>query len=57
MKNLSKQIIAILLVSVFVSSPVWATCGGGGGGGGGGSWGLSALVDSVSARLSLHATR
>jgi len=36
MKNLSKQIIAILLVSVFVSSPVWATCGGGGGGGGGG---------------------
>ena len=36
MKNLSKQIIAILLVSVFVSSPIWATCGGGGGGGGGG---------------------
>src|SRR5262249_57550447 len=36
MKNLTKRIIAILLVSVFVSSPVWATCGGGGGGGGGG---------------------
>ena len=28
--------VTLLLVFVFVSSPVWATCGGGGGGGGGG---------------------
>src|SRR6476619_3454717 len=28
--------ISFLLVVLFISSPVWATCGGGGGGGGGG---------------------
>lgn len=31
--------ISFLLVFTFVSSPVWATCGGGGGGGGGGTAG------------------
>jgi tetratricopeptide (TPR) repeat protein len=31
--------IAFLLVTAFVYSPVWATCGGGGGGGGGGTSG------------------
>lgn len=36
MKNITLRFVALLLVSVFVSSPVWATCGGGGGGGGGG---------------------
>lgn len=36
MKKLTERIVALVLVSVFVSSPVWATCGGGGGGGGGG---------------------
>src|SRR5258707_13343805 len=36
MKKLTERIVALLLVSVFVSSPLWATCGGGGGGGGGG---------------------
>jgi tetratricopeptide (TPR) repeat protein len=36
MKNTIKHVIALILIAVFVSSPVWATCGGGGGGGGGG---------------------
>ena len=36
MKNILARGVAFLLVIVFVSSPVWATCGGGGGGGGGG---------------------
>ena len=36
MKNILARGVAFLLVFVFVSSPVWATCGGGGGGGGGG---------------------
>jgi hypothetical protein len=31
--------LAFLLVTAFVCSPVWATCGGGGGGGGGGTSG------------------
>ncbi|MEP7076639.1 MAG: tetratricopeptide repeat protein [Acidobacteriota bacterium] len=41
MKNLSLRLVSLLLVFVFVSSPVWATCGGGGGGGGGGMSGNS----------------
>ncbi len=36
MKTILARGVAFLLVFVFVSSPVWATCGGGGGGGGGG---------------------
>ncbi len=36
MKNILARGVTFLLVFVFVSSPVWATCGGGGGGGGGG---------------------
>ncbi|MGH7784663.1 MAG: tetratricopeptide repeat protein, partial [Candidatus Binatia bacterium] len=36
MKNITLRLVSFLLVSVFVASPVWATCGGGGGGGGGG---------------------
>ena len=36
MKTRLARSVAFLLVSVFVASPVWATCGGGGGGGGGG---------------------
>ena len=36
MKNILARGVAFLLVFVFVSSHVWATCGGGGGGGGGG---------------------
>jgi tetratricopeptide (TPR) repeat protein len=36
MKTVLARGAAFLLVFVFVSSPVWATCGGGGGGGGGG---------------------
>ena len=36
MKNILARGVSFLLVFVFVSSPVWATCGGGGGGGGGG---------------------
>ena len=36
MKNIFARGVAFLLVLVFASSPVWATCGGGGGGGGGG---------------------
>src|SRR3954466_2891026 len=36
MKNILARGVSFLLVMVFVSSPVWATCGGGGGGGGGG---------------------
>lgn len=36
MKKLLARGVACLLVFVFVTSPVWATCGGGGGGGGGG---------------------
>ncbi len=39
MKNLFANVVAFLLVFVFVCSPVWATCGGGGGGGGGGTSG------------------
>jgi len=41
MKNLTERLVAILLVVLFVFSPVWATCGGGGGGGGGGMSGNS----------------
>jgi hypothetical protein len=41
MKKLTERLVALLLVSVFVSSPLWATCGGGGGGGGGGMSGNS----------------
>ncbi len=37
MKKLLTYSIAILLVTLFTVSPLWATCGGGGGGGGGGS--------------------
>src|SRR5436305_5604225 len=36
MKNMTARAVSLLLVFAFVSSPVWATCGGGGGGGGGG---------------------
>jgi tetratricopeptide (TPR) repeat protein len=36
MKNMTARLCAFLLVFAFVSTPVWATCGGGGGGGGGG---------------------
>ncbi|MFM9903763.1 MAG: tetratricopeptide repeat protein [Pyrinomonadaceae bacterium] len=36
MKTILARSVAFLLVFVFVSTPVWATCGGGGGGGGGG---------------------
>jgi tetratricopeptide (TPR) repeat protein len=36
MKTLAVRFAAFLLLLTFVSSPVWATCGGGGGGGGGG---------------------
>ncbi|MEO7539027.1 MAG: hypothetical protein ABIV21_03300 [Pyrinomonadaceae bacterium] len=36
MKDLFAKLVTLLLVSIFVCSPVWATCGGGGGGGGGG---------------------
>ncbi|MFL6373341.1 MAG: tetratricopeptide repeat protein [Pyrinomonadaceae bacterium] len=36
MKNMTARALSLLLVFAFVSSPVWATCGGGGGGGGGG---------------------
>jgi len=39
MRSLVTRSIAFLLVSAFVCSPVWATCGGGGGGGGGGTSG------------------
>ncbi len=39
MKALFANVVAFLLVFVFVCSPVWATCGGGGGGGGGGTSG------------------
>ena len=39
MRSLITRSIAFLLVSAFVCSPVWATCGGGGGGGGGGTSG------------------
>ncbi len=39
MKSLFANVVAFLLVFVFVCSPVWATCGGGGGGGGGGTSG------------------
>lgn len=41
MKNLTERLVAILMVILFVFSPVWATCGGGGGGGGGGMSGNS----------------
>jgi len=37
MKTVLARGLSFLLVFVFVSSPVWATCGGGGGGGGGGN--------------------
>ena len=37
MRTVLARGVAFLLVFVFVSSPVWATCGGGGGGGGGGN--------------------
>jgi tetratricopeptide (TPR) repeat protein len=36
MKNFIERSAAFLLVIAFVTTPVWATCGGGGGGGGGG---------------------
>lgn len=39
MRSLISRGIAFLLVTAFVCSPVWATCGGGGGGGGGGTSG------------------
>lgn len=39
MKTLFVRGVAFLLVTAFVCSPVWATCGGGGGGGGGGTSG------------------
>jgi tetratricopeptide (TPR) repeat protein len=36
MKNIIERFAAFILVLAFVTTPVWATCGGGGGGGGGG---------------------
>src|SRR5438046_10378546 len=36
MKNMIERGAAFLLVLAFITTPVWATCGGGGGGGGGG---------------------
>jgi len=39
MRSIFVRGLSLLLVFVFVSSPVWATCGGGGGGGGGGTSG------------------
>jgi tetratricopeptide (TPR) repeat protein len=36
MKNMLARGVSFLLIFLFISSPVWATCGGGGGGGGGG---------------------
>ena len=41
MKKLMSQSFALLLIMLFVLSPVWATCGGGGGGGAGGMSGGS----------------
>ncbi|MEO8041214.1 MAG: tetratricopeptide repeat protein [Acidobacteriota bacterium] len=39
MRLMIGRLTAFLLVTAFVCSPVWATCGGGGGGGGGGTSG------------------
>ncbi|HUR96712.1 MAG TPA: tetratricopeptide repeat protein [Pyrinomonadaceae bacterium] len=39
MRSVIGRSIAFLLITAFVCSPVWATCGGGGGGGGGGTSG------------------
>lgn len=39
MKTATARRLSFLLISLFVCSPVWATCGGGGGGGGGGTSG------------------
>ena len=39
MRSVLSRSVAFLLISAFVCSPVWATCGGGGGGGGGGTSG------------------
>jgi tetratricopeptide (TPR) repeat protein len=39
MKNIFVRCVAFLLVFVFATAPIWATCGGGGGGGGGGTTG------------------
>jgi tetratricopeptide (TPR) repeat protein len=36
MKILSERFVALVLIVLFLMTPVWATCGGGGGGGGGG---------------------
>src|SRR5215468_5475591 len=36
MKNIIERLAAFILVLAFITTPVWATCGGGGGGGGGG---------------------
>ncbi len=41
MQSLFAKGVSIVLVMVFIFSPVWATCGGGGGGGGGGTSGSS----------------
>jgi tetratricopeptide (TPR) repeat protein len=41
MKILSERFAALLLIVLFLMTPVWATCGGGGGGGGGGMSGGS----------------
>jgi len=46
MKNIMTRLFALLLVSVLVSSPVWATCGGGGGGGGGGMSGAGGSTEN-----------
>src|SRR5258708_10266892 len=46
MKNITERVVALILVAVFVSSPVWATCGGGGGGGGGGMSGNGGTTDT-----------
>src|SRR5437763_1488660 len=49
MKPPIKHILASLLISLFIVSPVWATCGGGGGGGVGGmsSGGAKPVVYNV----------
>jgi tetratricopeptide (TPR) repeat protein len=41
MKTSFERFVALLLVFLFLMTPVWATCGGGGGGGGGGMSGGS----------------
>ena len=54
MKTIFARFVAFLLVFTFVSTPVWATCGGGGGGGGGGTSGSSGSSSGGSAPIVYH---